>query len=43
LADLWFHSIVMLAYFGIIPEDIYKELGKRFGKPKEAYIQNDSK
>ncbi len=43
LADLWFHSIVMLAYFGIIPEDIYKELGKRFGKPKEAYRQDDSK
>lgn len=43
MADLWFHSMVALAYFGISPEDIYKELGKRFGKPKEAYRQNEPK
>ena len=42
VADLWFHSMVMLAHFGITPEDIYEELGKRFGKPKEAYRQNKS-
>lgn len=36
-ADLWFHSMVALAYYGITPSDIYKELGKRFGKPKEEY------
>ncbi len=32
IADLWFHSIVLLAYHDISPEDIYKELQKRFGK-----------
>lgn len=36
-ADLWFHSLIALSYFGITPEDIYRELGKRFGKPKESY------
>jgi len=38
-ADLWFHSMIALAYFGITPDDIYQELGKRFGKPKESYRQ----
>lgn len=38
-ADLWFHSMIVLSYFGITPNDIYKELGRRFGKPKEAYRQ----
>ena len=38
-ADLWFHSMIALAYFGITPDDIYEELGRRFGKPKEAYRQ----
>jgi len=38
-ADLWFHSMIALAYFDLTPEDIYKELGRRFGKPKEAYRQ----
>lgn len=36
-ADLWFHSLIALAYFGITPEDIYRELGRRFGKPGESY------
>jgi len=36
-ADLWFHSLLVLAYFGITPEDIYKELARRFGKPKHKY------
>lgn len=36
-ADLWFHSMIALSYFGITPNDIYEELGRRFGKPKEAY------
>jgi phosphoribosyl-ATP pyrophosphohydrolase/phosphoribosyl-AMP cyclohydrolase len=36
-ADLWFHSLIALSYFGITPEDIYRELGKRFGKPSESY------
>lgn len=32
MADLWFHSLVMLGHFSIPPEDIYRELGRRFGK-----------
>ena len=32
IADLWFHTLVLLAYHDITPEDIYKELQKRFGK-----------
>ena len=32
IADLWFHTLVLLAYHDISPEDIYKELEKRFGK-----------
>lgn len=43
ISDLWFHSMVMLVQFGIKLEDIYQELGKRFGKSKEEYRQNDSK
>jgi phosphoribosyl-ATP pyrophosphohydrolase/phosphoribosyl-AMP cyclohydrolase len=42
VTDLWFHTLVVLSYFGIAPEDIYKELEKRFGKPKESYGQNKS-
>lgn len=38
-ADLWFHSMIVLSYFEITPNDIYEELGRRFGKPKEAYRQ----
>jgi phosphoribosyl-ATP pyrophosphohydrolase/phosphoribosyl-AMP cyclohydrolase len=30
-ADLWFHSLVLLGYHGLTPQDIYKELEKRFG------------
>jgi phosphoribosyl-ATP pyrophosphohydrolase/phosphoribosyl-AMP cyclohydrolase len=43
MADLWFHSMVSLAHFGITPEDIYEELGRRFGKSKEAYRQDEPK
>ena len=32
MADLWFHSLIMLGHFSIPPEEIYQELGKRFGK-----------
>jgi len=39
-ADLWFHSLIALSYFDITPDDIYAELGKRFGKPKEAYRES---
>ncbi|MDQ6981981.1 MAG: phosphoribosyl-ATP diphosphatase [Mariprofundus sp.] len=30
-ADLWFHSMVMLAQKGLSPDDILKELARRFG------------
>lgn len=30
-ADLWFHSLVMLARFGLRPEDVLKELARREG------------
>jgi phosphoribosyl-ATP pyrophosphohydrolase/phosphoribosyl-AMP cyclohydrolase len=36
-ADLWFHTLILLAYSGITTEDIYEELGRRFGKSKEEY------
>ena len=32
MADLWFHSLIMLRHFSIPPDEIYQELGKRFGK-----------
>jgi phosphoribosyl-ATP pyrophosphohydrolase/phosphoribosyl-AMP cyclohydrolase len=32
MADLWFHSLIMLGHFSIPPEDVYQELGRRFGK-----------
>ncbi len=30
-ADLWFHSLVNLAQFGLGPEDVLKELARREG------------
>jgi phosphoribosyl-ATP pyrophosphohydrolase len=30
-ADLWFHSMVMLAHQGLGPEDVLRELQRRFG------------
>lgn len=30
-ADLWFHSLVLLAQQGLRPEDVLKELDRRFG------------
>ncbi len=32
VADLWFHTLVMLGHVGIPPREIFQELGKRFGK-----------
>ena len=29
-ADLWFHSMVMLSHLGLGPEDVLKELERRF-------------
>lgn len=30
-ADLWFHSMVLLAHQGLGPEDVLRELERRFG------------
>jgi len=30
-ADLWFHSMVLLAYTGLRPEAVLDELARRFG------------
>ena len=30
-ADLWFHTLIMLAQLGLGPEDILTELERRFG------------
>jgi phosphoribosyl-ATP pyrophosphohydrolase len=30
-ADLWFHTLVMLAQLGLGPDDILTELERRFG------------
>ena len=31
MADLWFHSMVLLAHRGLKPDDVLKELARRFG------------
>lgn len=31
VADLWFHTLVLLAQQGLRPEDVHAELGRRFG------------
>jgi len=30
-ADLWFHTLIMLAHHGLSPEDVLSELARRFG------------
>ena len=30
-ADLWFHCLVMLAHYGLRPDDVIAELGRREG------------
>ena len=30
-ADLWFHTLVLLAYEGLGPDDVLNELARRFG------------
>jgi phosphoribosyl-ATP pyrophosphohydrolase/phosphoribosyl-AMP cyclohydrolase len=37
MADLWFHSLVVLAGQDIRPEEIARELARRFGKQKPTY------
>jgi phosphoribosyl-ATP pyrophosphohydrolase len=34
MADLWFHSLVVLAQYEIRPEEIAQELARRVGKRK---------
>ncbi len=31
VADLWFHTLVLLSYYDLTPEKIYAELERRFG------------
>jgi phosphoribosyl-ATP pyrophosphohydrolase len=31
IADLWFHSLVLLAHQGLKPQDVLDELDRRFG------------
>ena len=31
VADLWFHTLVLLSYYDLPPERIYSELQRRFG------------
>lgn len=31
VADLWFHTLVLLGYYNLPPEQIYAELRRRFG------------
>lgn len=37
ITDLWFHSLVLLSKMGHNPDEINKELSRRFGKKKEDY------
>lgn len=36
VADLWFHTLVMMGYHGITPQDIYKELNRRFDQKRKS-------
>lgn len=31
VADLWFHTLVLLAHQGLKPDDVLEELARRFG------------
>lgn len=31
MADLWFHCLVLLAYYDLSPEEVFTELERRFG------------
>jgi phosphoribosyl-ATP pyrophosphohydrolase/phosphoribosyl-AMP cyclohydrolase len=42
MADLWFHSLVMLGHYSIPPEEIYQELGKRFGKSGIRTVEGEA-
>ena len=32
IADLWFHCLVLLAHRGLHPDDVLRELERRFGR-----------
>ncbi len=32
VADLWFHAMVLLAHTGLSPDDVLRELQRRFGR-----------
>jgi phosphoribosyl-ATP pyrophosphohydrolase/phosphoribosyl-AMP cyclohydrolase len=36
MADLWFHTIVVLGYHNLAPQRIYDELARRFGRPPRS-------
>ncbi len=38
MADLWFHSLIVLAQHDVRPEEIAQELGARVGKRKAEYM-----
>jgi phosphoribosyl-ATP pyrophosphohydrolase len=38
MADLWFHTLVVLAQHDIRPEEIALELSRRAGKRKSEYV-----
>ena len=42
VADLWFHTLVMLGHVEVPPSDIFQELGKRFGKSGMRVQQGNS-
>lgn len=37
MADLWFHTLVLIAEHDVRPEEIARELHRRFGKRKSEY------
>lgn len=43
VADLWFHTLILLAHQGISPEDVLKELERRFGESGLAEKANRAK
>lgn len=42
-ADLWFHSMVMLAHLGLDPDQVLAELSRRFGLSGHDEKANRSK
>jgi len=36
MADLWFHTLVLLGYHGITPQEVAQELRQRYGKKSKA-------